>query len=82
MCVFRAQAVKTIRVRCLSGLLEGHAEDFNNRVLEHEDPAYLRPVEARLGFFGRFDGGEGVIVECAGWCRILYEQEKEGAVLC
>lgn len=73
MCIFRAEAVETVSVRRFSGLLDEDANNFDNWVLEHEDPSYLGPVEVRLGFFGQFHGGEGVIVECARWSSILYE---------
>ena len=73
MSIFRGQTIEAEGPSCLSSLLDADAEDLDNWILEHKDPPYLGPIEARFAFFGFPNSRQSVVVECAGGRRVLYE---------
>ena len=71
--VFWGQTIEAEGPSRLGSLLDADAEDLDNWILEHKDPSYLRPIEACFTFFGFPNSRQGVVVECAGGRRVLYE---------
>jgi hypothetical protein len=72
---FWGQTIEAEGSSCLSSFLNANAEYLYDWILEHKDPSYLGPIEARFAFFGLANSCQSMVVESAGGCGVLYEQE-------
>lgn len=65
MRILWAERIQAVVASDFSRFLDCHCENFDDRILEHEDPAHFGPIELRTCFVGCANRVECCLVECA-----------------
>lgn len=78
MSIFGVKRLDTINSGGLSRFEDHKGKQLSQRILEHKDPGYARPVKVELvAFFSRLDSLECIVVERPTWSGELNVQQEE-----